>query len=131
MASGILKNNSDKMEKKQEHLSKKEYILRGGLAGSIFFAIYIFTLHYIPEFKRFPCVDETYGFFNCFGIKFFQIIGKPAYLVVKNITFLNEMGTEAQGIFAIIFLLAFYFALGSIVGYLYWIIKRRRKENED
>ena len=109
---------------------KKECLLRGGIIGGLFFVIYLFILYYLPQFKRFPCINGEFNFFNCFGIKFFEAIGEPSHLIIKNISFLDNMSIAAQGILAIIILLIFYIGIRMLIGYLYWTIKIKERKKK-
>ena len=114
--------------KAENKIKKRECWVVGGIIGIIFFMIYFFIVNYIPKFNRFICIDGEYNFFNCTGIKYLEFIGSPAHFIIKNIGFLNNLGTSGKGILAVIILLIFYFLIGALIGCVYEKIKGRKKK---
>ncbi|MGD9275808.1 MAG: hypothetical protein PVJ67_01400 [Candidatus Pacearchaeota archaeon] len=117
--------------KEDDKVKKGECWISGGIIGVFFSLVYFFVVNYLPNFDRFACIDGKETFFNCFWIKYIQLLGFPSSIV--KIGFLKNLGTSAKGILAVIFILGFYIVLGALIGYAYEKIKEKKmiRENLD
>lgn len=113
-----------KKKETKEMENKKECIITGGIIGILFSFLYFFIVNYLPSFSRFACIPGKESAFNCFWIKYIQILGFPS-LIVK-IPFLKNLGTSAKGVLAVVLILIFYALLGALIGYIYVKVKEKK-----